>query len=142
MSGDRGRELVDTNVLAYAHDVTAGPKREKAQALLARLWQDQNGCVSIQVLQELYVTLTRKVRVPLPGEKALEVVSALSYWKVHSPEPEDVQAAIQSHLRNRVSFWDAMIIQSARRLDCAVIWSEDLSAGQIYEGVRLSNPFT
>jgi len=58
MSGNRGRELVDTNVLAYAHDATAGPKREKAQALIARLWKDQNGCVSIQVLQELYVPLT------------------------------------------------------------------------------------
>jgi len=138
---DRARDFVDTNVLVYANDITAGIKRDRAVDLVSSLWKQRSGCVSIQVLQELYVNLTRKVPQPLDGPAASRIVADLAQWRVHSPQPPDLEAAIEIHLRNRISFWDAMIIRSAARLGCFRIWSEDLNAGQIYEGVRVENPF-
>ena len=138
---DRERDFVDTNVLIYANDVTAGTKRDRAANLVSSIWKQQSGCVSIQVLQELYVNLTRKVPQPLDGLAASRIVADLSKWRVHSPQPPDLVAAIEIHLRNQISFWDAMIVRSATRLGCTRIWSEDLNAGQIYEGVRVEDPF-
>jgi predicted nucleic acid-binding protein len=141
--GDRlEREFVDTNVLVYANDTSAGIKRERAQDLVSRLWVQRAGCVSIQVLQELYVNLTRKVPRPLDGVTVSRIVSDLSRWQVHSPEPPDLLVAIEIHQRNRISFWDAMIVRSAVRLGCARIWSEDLNSGQAYEGIVVQNPFS
>ena len=55
------RVLVDTNVLIYAHDRSAGSKHDQARLLLRGLWENRTGCLSIQVLQEFYVNVTRKV---------------------------------------------------------------------------------
>lgn len=142
MSARGEREFVDTNVLVYANDISAGIKREQARDLVARLWAQRAGCLSMQVLQELYVNLTRKVPQPLDGATASRIVSDLSQWQVHSPEPPDLLAAIEIHQRNQISFWDAMIVRSAARLGCVRIWSEDLNSGQFYEGIRVENPFS
>ncbi|MFZ5852572.1 MAG: PIN domain-containing protein [Actinomycetota bacterium] len=139
MTGSRG--FVDTNVLVYAHDITAGTKRDRARSLLAALWESGEGCLSVQVLQEFFVTATRRVPKPLDEDAAGIVVADLSRWRVHSPGPEDVLSAIDIHRRNQVSLWDAMIIRSAGQLGCGVLYSEDLSDGQRYEGVRVQDPF-
>ncbi len=141
MSDNSRGEFVDSNVLVYAHDVTAGRKREVAKQLLARLWIDGHGCLSIQTLQEFVVNATRKVPKPISVEEAQEVVTALSDWTVHSPEPADVVAALKRQGRYKISFWDAMILESAVCLGCDLMWSEDLSSGQIYDGVEVRNPF-
>lgn len=141
MSAETSREFIDTNVLVYAHDTSAGDKHIVARELLAKLWSGGQGCLSIQVLQEFYTTITRKVRRPLDRETALQRVVNLSRWLVHSPTSADVVAAIQLHHSLPVSFWDAMIIVSARRLECTVLWSEDLHDGQTIEGVGVRNPF-
>ena len=137
----RERRFVDTNLLVYAHDESAGQKREVARGLLAELWVSREGCASVQVLQELFVSLTRKVSKPLPTRKAAALVEDLSAWTVHSPGPRDVLSAIELHERMSVSFWDAMILTSARSLGCRVLYSEDLNAGQSYDGVLVVNPF-
>ena len=98
--------------------------------------------MSVQVLQEFYVTVTRKVSRPLPIEEAAEIVRDLSFWKVHSPTAEDVLGAIDIQRHYQVSFWEAIVIHSAKCLGCKVIWSEDLSDGQEIENVRVKNPFT
>ncbi len=134
-------EFVDSNVLIYAHDVTAGRKREIARDLLARLWTEANGCLSIQTLQEFVVNATQKVPRPISTEQAQEIVTALSDWTVHSPEPADVVDALRRQARYKISFWDAMILGSAASLGCGLVWSEDLSSGQIYDGVEVRNPF-
>lgn len=134
-------ELVDTNVLVYAHDRTAGRKREAAQALLARLWHESTGCLSIQVLQEFAVNVTRKIPNPLSLAQAREVIDLLSEWQIHSPGPTDVVAALRRQEEDRISFWDAMIVQSAHRLGCRILWSEDLNSGQSIAGVEIRNPF-
>jgi predicted nucleic acid-binding protein len=139
MSADR--QFVDTNVLVYAHDVSAGAKRERAHDLLTSLWASGEGCLSVQVLQEFYVTVTRKVARPLDLEAAAQVVADLGRWKTHAPDPHDVLEAIRLHGRGRISFWDAMILHSAAALDCRVLWSEDLKPGRSAAGVVVENPF-
>jgi predicted nucleic acid-binding protein len=139
MSGDR--VFVDTNVLVYAHDASAGSKRDQAAALIRSLWDSGDGCLSIQVLQEFFVTVTRKVPQPLAIDEAAGLVSELSQWNVHSPGADDVLGAIDLHARTAVPFWDAMIIRSAAKLGCGLLYSEDLSDGQRYHGVEVCNPF-
>jgi predicted nucleic acid-binding protein len=142
MSADVEREFVDTNVLVYAHDASAGAKHLRAKQLLTELWAGGNGCLSVQVLQEFYVNITRKVNQPLDVESARLRVEDLSYWLVHSPTAADVVEAIQLHQRAHLSFWDAMVLTSAQKLGCNVLWSEDLNEDQVMAGVRIRNPFS
>ncbi len=134
-----GREFVDTNVLVYAFDRTAGTKREAAIELVQRLWFEHTGCVSLQVLEEFYVTTTRKLSMP-PADAQAQV-KRLGKWRVHRPALEDVLASIEAHRRKRISFWDALILRSAAQLGCSVLWSEDLKDGVKYAGVIVRNPF-
>jgi predicted nucleic acid-binding protein len=142
MSADDSLVFVDTNVLVYAYDRTAGEKRSRAKSLIDTLWMDARGCISLQVLQEFYVTVTTKIPRPLKAEVAAEIVRDLSYWRLHAPVAEDVLGAIDLQQRQGISFWDAMNLWSAQQLDCETIWSEDLSQGQRYNGVRVVNPFS
>lgn len=139
-SGDE-RSFVDTNVLVYAYDATAGAKRVAALDIVRELWESWRGCVSVQVLQELFVTLTRKVEQPVDAREARAVVSDLARWTLHAPDGDDILAAIDLHERHRLSFWDAMILQSAVVLGCARVFSEDLSHGRRYDGVEVVDPF-
>lgn len=141
MSDEPQPQFVDTNVLIYAHDQSAGAKHERASALLKELWENSNGCLSVQVLQEFYVNVTRKIAKPLDVDTAKRVIADLGQWTVHSPNVEDVVEAIDAQGRFKLSFWDSMIITSAARLGCSIVWSEDLNDGQNYDGVKVINPF-
>ncbi|QIN77505.1 PIN domain-containing protein [Rubrobacter marinus] len=132
---------MDTNLFVYAHDASAGPKREVARDLIAGLWRERSGCLSVQVLQELFVNLTRKVPRPLPSRDAAALVEDSPPGGVHSPGPRDILSAVELHEQMSVSFWDAMILTSARSFGCCVFYSEDLGAGHSYDGVRVVNPF-
>ena len=141
MSEPRSLQFIDTTILIYAHDVSAGRKHLRASELLRDLWQSGEGCLSVQVLQEFYVNVTRKVAKPLAIETAAQIVADLSVWEVHSPRAEDVLYAIRLQERYRVSFWDAMILVSAIQLGCGILWSEDLNPGQVYDQVEVQSPF-
>ena len=134
-------EFCDTNVFVYAYDRSAGAKRDQARRLLERLWATGDGIVSVQVLQELYVTLTRKAAPPVAPPVAQALVQDVATWQVVEPGREDVLAAIDAAQRWRVSFWDAMILTAAAKAGAAVVWSEDLNDGQTYDGARVRNPF-
>lgn len=134
-------EFVDTNVLIYAHDRSAGMKHDRARSLLQELWDSRAGCLSIQVLQEFYVNITRKVALPLSPETAAEIITDLSAWQIHRPDVSDILEAIRLQTRLQLSFWDAMIIASANKLGCHTVWSEDLNAGQTYGDAVVQNPF-
>jgi predicted nucleic acid-binding protein len=140
MSADRG-EFVDANVLVYVLDSSAGEKHATAGALVERLWDEGVGCVSVQVLQEFFVTVTRKIPKPLSTDDALDRVRDLKAWTVFSPKADDVIAAINLHKRHGINFWDAMIVEAASEMRCDVLWTEDLSNGQVLEGVTVRNPF-
>jgi predicted nucleic acid-binding protein len=133
--------FVDTNMLVYAHDVSAGVKHMVAKQRIQELWENKSGYSSIQVMQEFYVTVTQKVPNPIDNATAIEVIRNLSYWNVHEPSIDDIINAIDIQIRYQVSFWDAMILQSALQLECDLLWSEDLNPGQVFQGIKLINPF-
>jgi predicted nucleic acid-binding protein len=134
-------QFVDTNILVYAYDLSAGRKREIAKTLVEQCWENQNGCLSVQVLQEFYVNITQKIPNPLERQTARQLVADLTLWKTHAPSPGDVLAAIDLQREFTLSFWDAMIIQSALQTSCIQIWSEDLSHGQVFRKTQVTNPF-
>ncbi len=134
-------EFIDTNVLIYAHDRSAGQKHVRAKQLVQALWERRTGCLSIQVLQEFYVNVTQKVAKPLSRNAAAQIIADLGLWEVHRPGAHDLLDAIRLQERYQLSFWDAMIIASAIQLGCDILWSEDLNPGQLYEKVEVKNPF-
>lgn len=141
MSARGGYQFVDTNILVYAHDTSADAKHDRAAQLLEALWESRLGCLSIQVLQEFYVNITRKVAQPLQSDAAAQILADLSVWRVQVPDVRDVLAAIELQRRYGIAFWGAVILQSAARLGCGTVWSEDLNSDQVYDGVRVVNPF-
>jgi predicted nucleic acid-binding protein len=141
MSADSAREFVDANVLVYAFDTSAAAKKTAAEQLVARLWQTGSGCLSVQVLQEFFVTVTRKVAKPLSIDDAAERVREFAAWRVFTPTTGDVLAAIALQQKAKLNFWDAMIVQAAAESGCDLLWSEDLNDGQVVRGVRIRNPF-
>lgn len=142
MSAEGAREFVDANVLVYAYDASAGKKKVAAEQLLAQLWEAGTGCLSVQVLQEFFVTVTGKVAKPLSIEEAADRVREFSAWKVFAPGADDVLRTIALQKESKLSFWDAMIVHAAAELGCDVLWTEDLSDGQVIRGVRIRDPFT
>jgi len=134
-------EFVDTNVIVYAHDSSAGDKRERAAELVIGLGRERRGLLSVQVLLEFLAVITRKLEQPVPLSLASELVEDLATWRVHEPTAADVSAAARVAGRYGLSIWDAMIINAAASLDAAILWTEDLNEGQVYEGVVVRNPF-
>jgi len=141
MNGASHLQFVDTNILIYAHDRSAGVKHLQAKTLLQELWNTHTGCLSVQVMQEFYVNVTRTVARPLSPAAAAQIIADLAVWDVHRPAVEDILDAIGVQARYQLSFWDAMIVVSAQQLGCRTLWSEDLNSGQVYDGVTVRNPF-
>ena len=132
--------FVDTNVLVYAHDRSAGRKHHQARALLERVWEAGNGIISTQVLQELCVNLRRKVSPPLPTDELRRVVQDYLSWEVVVNTPQATLQVLDLESRFRISFWDALILQAAEAAGATVLYSEDLSTGQKFGFVRVINP--
>jgi predicted nucleic acid-binding protein len=118
----------------YAEDRDAKAKHDVARDLIVELWDDRNGVLSVQVLQEFYVNVTRKLRKPLTYAKALEVVEEYLTWSI-------VENAIELQQRAHLSFWDAMVVQAAIEAGCDKLYSEDLNAGQRFGSLVVVNPF-
>jgi predicted nucleic acid-binding protein len=95
--------------------------------------------LSVQVLQEFYVTATRKLT--MPAEDALRQVERFGKWTVHRPDVSDVVHAVRLHTDHQISYWDAMIVRSATQLGCTVLWSEDFNEGQVWGSLGVRNPF-
>jgi predicted nucleic acid-binding protein len=134
------RYFVDTNILMYAHDASAGAKHERAKALVEELWRDRKGVVSTQVLQELAVNLRRKAARPIDAKATRDIVADYLTWHVVVNSGESILDALDLEARYRISFWDALILQSANASGADVLYSEDLSDGQTYGSVRVVNP--
>lgn len=133
--------FVDTNVLVYARDASEPGKQARAQAWIAALWRDRSGRTGIQVLNEYYVTVTRKLDPGLEAAEAWRDVIDLLAWK-----PVVVDAALMERGRDVadrfvLSWWDALIVAAARESGCAYLLTEDLQDGQELDGTRVLNPF-
>ena len=133
------RSFFDTNVLIYADDKAAVAKQRQALELLAEHRRARTGVVSMQVLQEYFVTVTRKLRVePAIARRKVEL---LAEFDVAAPEVSDILAAIDLHRLHGFSFWDALVVRAAKQAGCGVLYSEDMQGAREIEGVRIVNPF-
>jgi predicted nucleic acid-binding protein len=132
--------FVDTNILVYAHDLKQGAKYQRARALVQKLWESENGVLSTQVLQELCISLRRKVARPLSADGTRKVVEDYSTWEIVVNTADSVLQALDIEGRYNISFWDALIVQAAASCGAEVLYSEDLADGQSYGDVRVINP--
>ncbi len=135
-----GKTFIDTSVLIHAHDVDAKAKHETAKAVLRELWSERTGVLSLQVLEEFYISVTQKIASPLHRDLARSVVNSYSIWCMETTS-EEIFAALQIEDESRIGFWDALIVSSAVKSGADRILSEDLNAGQWMAGIRIENPF-
>jgi predicted nucleic acid-binding protein len=133
--------FVDTNVLVYAEDVDEKRKHGVARDLVSGLWRTREGVVSVQVLQEFFVTVTRKIPHPLPAKKALEIVREYLTWKVVDNTGGLLTGAVELQQKAKLSFWDALVVQAAVNANCDKLYSEDLNNGQVFGATTVVNPF-
>jgi len=135
------KTFVDTNILVYSRDASEPEKQRVAEAALQKLWKERCGALSTQVLNEYFVTVTRKLDPGLNPDEAWDDIEALSSWE---PLPIDynlLRKAFSIQMRYQLSWWDSLIVAAADATNCEVILSEDLSAGQNYKGIEVVNPF-
>jgi predicted nucleic acid-binding protein len=132
--------FVDSNIFVYAHDRSHALKHSKAQAVVRKCWDEESGCLSLQVLQEFYVNVTQKVRRPLSPKAGRELIAAYAVWPLAVLAPEHLVRASEIEERYQLHFWDALIVAAATILGASTILSEDLQDGQTIEGIVIRNP--
>lgn len=131
--------MLDTNIIVYAAS-KAQEDQSKSEAAL-KLIAEVNFGVSGQVLQEFYVTATRKIRVRLSHHEALDWIESLEEFPCVALDSSLVFQGAERAQRFELSYWDGAIIAAAERLQVGVLYSEDLNDGQLYGNVRVVNPF-
>jgi len=133
--------FLDTNIIIYAYDLSAGKKYEIAKNIIIDLWNSGLGCLSTQVLQEFFVIVTGKIKNPLDFDSAKLFVKDFLKWNVIINDGQCIIEGIELHKKYKYSFWDSMIIQAAIKSRAKILLSEDLQSGHVVEGVEIINPF-
>jgi predicted nucleic acid-binding protein len=136
-----GPVFVDTNVYVYRFDTTEPEKQRRCEAWLRHLWRERSGRVSIQVLQELYPNLTRKLDHPLSPAEARGIVRSLYAWDPVPVDRRTIEFAWNLQDRHSLSWWDALIVAAAQAAGCPYLLTEDLNHDQDLDGVRVVDPF-
>jgi predicted nucleic acid-binding protein len=136
-----GSYFLDTNILVYANDGTEADKQSAAIRLIADGIRNGQAVVSTQVLSEFWVTVTQKIQVTLDTDKAEKEVDRFKAMRIVGIEYDTVRAAIHLQRRFQISYWDSLILSAASIAGCRRIYSEDLNAGQSYDGLSIVNPF-
>lgn len=136
-----GRTFFDTNILVYLFDADSPDKQASAHELFAEQGRSGRIVLSSQVLQEFYVTVTRKLARPLPQKDALLVLMQLSVFPLVTADGALVLRAVQLHQKASLSFWDALIVQAALEGNCKTLLSEDMQHGRRFGDLVIQNPF-
>ncbi len=131
--------LLDTNILVYAVDSSKANKRK--QSIARELIASTDFGLSAQILQEFYVTVTRKLKPPLTSNQALRFISPLQHFAIVATDHELIREAILLSEKHQISYWDAAVIAAAEYLQAQTLYSEDLNHGQQYGSVQVINPF-
>jgi predicted nucleic acid-binding protein len=135
------RIFVDTNVFVYAKQAGETTRQPLAARWLERLWEEQNGRTSVQVLNEYYTTMTRKIKPALAPAEAWDDVKSLIAW---NPQPMDLELLHRGReieQRYRLSWWDSLIVAAAQLQSCVLLLTEDLQDRSVFGGVTVRNPF-
>ena len=138
----KDKVFLDTNIIVYAHDRSSGEKHVVAREIMDYLWETRKGLISVQVLQELFVCVTKKIAKPLPIKNAKLLLEYLSNWDVIVNDKFITLKAIDFQEKHQFSFWDSLIIQAALQGQASLLLSEDLPDGQVVEDLKILNPFT
>jgi predicted nucleic acid-binding protein len=137
--GRTSRSFLDTNVLVYSDDPRNPVKQTKVLDLIKDHLRRRTGVVSLQVLQEYFVSATGKLK--LDAELAKRRVEVFARFYVAEPTVGDILAAIDLHRLHGFSYWDALVIRCASQSGCRVLLTEDMQHGQVIDGVKIVNPF-
>ena len=141
MLARRDRVFVDTNVLVYGQDASQPEKRELARSWLLYLWRERTGRLSIQVLHEYYVTVTRKLKPGMRPARARADIRDLTLWHPVSLDDKSLEAGWAIEDQYALSLWDALIVAAAQVSGCRYLLTEDLQAGQVLGGIEVIDPF-
>jgi predicted nucleic acid-binding protein len=131
--------FLDSNILAYAQDKASPDKRKASRKLIAELVESGDGVISTQVLQEFYVTATRKLGVDALAAKG--ILKTFSVFEIVQVSPSLIHEAVDCSVLNSLSFWDSLVIAAAASAGCSTVYSEDMNSGQRILGVKVQNPF-
>jgi predicted nucleic acid-binding protein len=137
----KNKVFLDTNIIVYAHDFSSGGKHAVAKEIMDYLWESRKGVTSVQVLQEFFVCVTKKIVKPILIKNARMVLEYLSNWEVIVNDKYITLKAIDLQERYRFSFWDSLVIQAAIQSQARLLFSEDLPDGQVIMGLKILNPF-
>ena len=135
------RCFIDTNLLVYARDPAEPGKQNIARRWLAALQTSESARISFQVIQEFYNVVTRKLSPGLAVTTARADVEDFLKWHPVATTPALIKTAWQIQDDYRLSWWDCLVMAAAQHAKCDILLSEDFSAGQDYDGVRVINPF-
>ena len=138
---ERQTTFVDTNVLVCAYDRSETRKQPVARAQLEALWRERTGALSTQILQEFYVVATRKLPAPMRRTRARRLVTLYAAWPVVQVDVTLILAATELEARHALSFWDALVVEAARRAGATRLLTEDLQPGRRLAGVMIEDPF-
>ncbi len=133
------RSFLDSNIFVYTDDMRAPQKQARALDLVERCQVERTGVISTQVLQEYFVTITKKLKVSTEiARRKTELLGRFELVRIGS---DDILAAIDLHRLHQISFWDSLIVRAALQSGCSILFSEDLQAGRRIDGLEIVNPF-
>ena len=133
--------FVDTNVFVYARDLSVPAKQQRAHEWMSLLWASRLGRTSVQVLNEYYVTVTRKLSPGLAPSDARADVDDLRAWAPVPVSAGLLDAAFAAEDRFGLSYWDCLIVAAAQAAGCDYLLTEDLQDAQRLDTLIIINPF-
>ena len=138
-----GKCFIDTNVVVYAYDASEKVKHYKAFNLLEQLGISQTGVVSLQVLSEFYVVVTRKIERPISTSQARGIIEEFkTNWEIYEPSTSTLLLAMDITEEYKLNFWDSLIVAAAKESKAVTVYSEDFQHNQTIEGLKFINPFS
>ena len=138
----KDKVFLDTNIIVYAHDRSSREKHEVAREIMDYLWKSRKGVISVQVLQEFFVCVTKKIGKSLHLKNARTILEYLLNWDVVVNDKYVTLKAIDLQEKYQFSFWDSLVIQAAIQGKARILFSENLADGQVVKDIKILNPFT
>lgn len=131
--------FLDTNILIYSLDNHEQEKKRKARKLLSQIQNSGSTVISTQVLQEFHVVCVKKLGIDPMLSKS--IIHSFAHFETILIDVDLIKEAIDCQVTYKLSFWDALIIVSAERAECPVLWTEDMHSGSVIRNVQIVNPF-
>jgi len=133
--------FVDTNVFVYLFDKSAPVKQAQARRVLEAEGPPGHIVLSTQVLQEFYVSVTRKLGKPMSEPDGASATQDLCAFDVVDVDKDMVLRSLTLSRTERMSFWDALIVEAAQTRRCVRLLTEDLQEGRRFGSLQVANPF-